>query len=79
MHGIRCTLSSAATGRLKACGMRGITFGCIGREKFGYGEAYLSEGVAGIFRIAGAFLCRHAEVICGNQHLHISFKLNDRE
>ena len=70
-------LSAAAAGGLKARGDRIVAVGGVGREKFRNGEADFSEGIAGILGVAGAFLCGHAEIICGNKHLYISFKLND--
>lgn len=69
-------LSAAAAGRVKFFAVVVAFVSGVRREKLRYGEAYLSEGVAGILRIAGAFLAGHTEIVGGNKHLNITLKLN---
>lgn len=67
------------TAALRCAGVAGVVILAVGREEFVNREAYLLERVARILGIAAAFLGRYAEIICRNEHLDVSLKLNNRE
>lgn len=50
-----------------------------GREKFVGGEVDPAEQLAGVVAGRDAFLFRHAEIVSGDQHLHIAHDLDDGE
>ena len=75
--GFRCVALTAAVGLFLA-GAFIVTF-VFRREKFVNGKSDFSEGFARVVGIAVAFLTGYAEVVCRNEHLNVSFKLNDCE
>jgi len=46
-------------------------------EEFVNRERYFSENVARVFGFTLAFFCWYAEVVSRNEHLHVTFKLNN--
>ena len=71
------SLMSAAAGRIEGAVVAVRIVRIIRREKFRNGESDSSEGITGVFCVAGAFFFGHTEIICRDKHLNISFKLYD--
>src|SRR5699024_12815993 len=51
----------------------------LGREKFVNRETNLAERFARVVGVTAALFLRNAEIVSGNEHLHVTFELYDCE
>ena len=63
-------ISTASAERL--CGFTATVFLVMRREESVHGELNFAEGFARVIGIATAFFLRNAEIVSGNEHLHIA-------
>lgn len=72
------TATATATGIVRVVAIV-VSVGIVGREKFVNGKTDAFESVARVFRVATAFFCWYAKIVCGNKHLNITFELHNCE
>ena len=70
-------LSTTSAERL--CGFTATVLLVMRGEESVHGELNFTEGFARIIGIATAFFLRNAEIVSGNEHLHIALQLDNRE
>ena len=71
--------ATATTVAIRVEGSAAIVVLKVGREEFVNREADSLECIAGVLGVAAAFLGGYAEIISGDKHLYVAFKLNDCE